>query len=242
MRIDPACIVRDTPAQWRRACRAGLRVALVLGALLPLGFAAEPAGAQTAERRYQVEVVIFLHPAGTSVEQPPRRRAPTEEAEQQPPFGEPADPVPPGPGYDLDTDGPEETGSLLPEGFSAPAMPRRLDAVARRLNTGDYRLLWHQAWVQPPLDRLGPELAALAALGQGPATAGLSGNISLTAGRFLHLGMEIELDSADGFEAAMHQRRRIRPGVEQYFDHPHIGMVAVVRPVEVEQLPVQSTP
>jgi hypothetical protein len=100
--------------------------------------------------------------------------------------------------------------------------------VAARLNTGGYRLLWHQAWVQPPLDGAAVELSPLATLGKGPVTPGLSGAVSLSISRFLHLGMELELNSASGLEAELRQRRRVRPGVDQYFDHPRIGVIAVV--------------
>lgn len=212
-------------------------------ALLPLVFAAGAADAQV--RLYQVEVVIFSQPEGTSVELPPRQESPmdsslaTEEPVQVPALA-------PARGPEADTadlmPDPGDPSLLLPVGFAGPAMPLVLEGVARRLDTRGYRLLWHHAWVQTPVDGRGPDLATLGAFGRGATAPGLTGNISLTAGRFLHLGMDLELRSEFGLEAVLHQQRRIRPRTDQYFDHPHIGVVAVVTPVEADDDAGQSEP
>jgi hypothetical protein len=233
-----ACF-RHAPA--RSTGRAGFRMAAVVAAVLSASFAAGQAGAQSGERHYQVEVVIFSQPAGTSVEQRPLQRAPQPEADVEPTQGAE---------FDAETPGAPMTGAadsggvapFLPRGVSGPVAPRRLEAVARRLNTGGFTLLWHQAWVQPAVAGDGLELATLAALGQGPAAPELAGTIGLTAGRFLHLGLAIELHSGAGLEAVLAQRRRVRPGVEQYFDHPHIGVIALVTPVTLEPAASQPTP
>lgn len=223
MRNEPACNVTRAPAP-----RRGAWLAPLLGATLLLGFAPVPGGAQEAQRRYQVEVVIFAQPAGTSVELPPLREAPATEPEPRP--GAASEPeMLPAPGVPTEL---AEMGPILPIGVSSSAAPRQLDAVARRLNTGGYRLLWHQAWVQPALGREGLDLATLAALGQGQAAPELSGTIRLSAGRFLHLGMAIELESEHGLEATLQQERRVRLGDEHYFDHPHIGIIAVINRYE----------
>ena len=217
---------RNAPARGTR--RGAFRMAALV--VLSIGFAAGQAGAQTGERRYQVEVVIFSQPAGTSAEQRPLQRAPQVEAELEPMQGAEFDAETPGASMAgaADSDG---VAPLLPRGLSGPVAPRKLEAVARRLNTGGFTLLWHQAWVQPAVAGDGLELATLAALGQGPAVPELSGVIGLAAGRFLHLGMAIELHSAAGLEAELAQRRRVRLGVEHYFDHPHIGVIAIVTAV-----------
>lgn len=219
MRNEPACYVNRAPAP-----RRGAWLVSLLGATLLLGLGPVQSGAQEAQRSYQVEVVIFAQPAGTSVELPPLREAPATEPEARPgPASEPEILPPPGMPTEL-----AEMGPILPIGVSSPAAPRQLDAVARRLNSGGYRLLWHQAWVQPALGREGLELETLAALGQGVAAPELSGTIRLRAGRFLHLGMAIELESEHGLEATLQQERRVRLGDEHYFDHPHIGIIAVI--------------
>ena len=230
---------RHAPA--RGMGRAGFRMAALVAVVLSIGFAAGQAGAQTGERRYQVEVVIFSQPAGTSVEQRPLQRAPLVEADLGPVPGATLDAGTPGPQLEGAADAGEMT-PLLPLGVAGPAAPRKLEAVARRLNTGGFTLLWHQAWVQPAVAGDGLELATLAALGRGPAAPELSGVIGLTAGRFLHLGLAIELHSAAGLEAVLAQRRRVRPGVEQYFDHPHIGVIALVTPVTLAPEASQPAP
>jgi hypothetical protein len=220
---------------------AGLSGILLGGLLLaawPVGAAAQP-----AERLYQVELVIFQQPEGSTVELPPLARLPTQSPASEIP-GAGDDAVLPG--AESDAEAAEEDPEHLPAGFGRPLLALELEAVAARLNRGGYQLLWHQAWVQPALEHDGVALAWLAALGQGPAAAGLAGTVALSAGRFLHLGLKLEMQSARGLAAELHQQRRIRATVEQYFDHPVIGAVALVRPVAAspDQPPasVESTP
>jgi hypothetical protein len=199
------------------------RPAVLLAATL-LGLLAGGAGAQPAEPLYQVEVVIFSQPSGSTLERLPRLQVP-ELATGTTPDAE-------SPQVDTQTEA-ERMDALLEEGFAGPANARRLNAVATRLNTGGYRLLWHQAWVQPALAHGTVELPILAALGQGQADPGLSGAIGLTARRFLHFEVDIELHRQGRLEAKLLQTRRVRPMVDQYMDHSHIGVIAVVSPVEI---------
>jgi hypothetical protein len=224
---DPLAIARAAASrEGRRARRA-----LVALAMLTLGLAGTEALAQAAGRAYQVEIVIFAQPDG-SLEFPPRQ--------DLPPGGAPALPAPGSVALPADDpDAPpgavaEEAAPLLPAGFSGARLPLALEAVAARLNRGGYQLLWHQAWVQPTVNRGVPELAVLAALGQGPATPDLSGVIHLSAGRFLHLGLDLELRSAETVVAELRQRRRIRLSAQQYFDHPRIGVIALVTPIAID--------
>jgi hypothetical protein len=201
----------------RHDTAAVVRLALLLGAALPTGLAAQDA---PAGRLYQVEVVIFAHPQGTSSERSPRGPAELIEVDGEP-------------GLDAADDA-VASPSPQARGYAPPRAPLALSNVAARLNTGGYRLLWHQAWVQPAGDTAPAELAALAALGQGRATQQLDGTISLSQGRFLHLGMELEWRSATGLEAELRERRRIRTGTDQYFDHPRIGAIAVVNTLRAD--------
>ena len=187
---------RRTPA--RAALAAALLCAMALPGVAP--------AQEKPPQYYQVEVVVFLQPAGISAERPPREAAepPDAPAEQQ----------------------------ALPAEFAPPRLERTLDASARALSRRGYQVLWHQAWIQPPAQRRGTDLALLAALGQGAATPALSGSLSLSAGRFLHLGVALEWQENGVLAARMDQRRRIRPEAEQYFDHPRLGVLAVVRPVD----------
>jgi len=191
------------------------------------------APAAQAQRAYQVELVVFAHPAGSSAERAPRADAMGSAGNASPllegdtegdeelidlaaMLGEPQDPGAP---------------AMLPAGFQPPGNPLALRNVAARLNTGGYRLLWHQAWVQPATGRSNVDLELLATLGNGHATPGLTGTIQLAARRFLHLGVDLEWQSAGTLEARMRQQRRMRLNEEHYLDHPRIGVIAVVTPL-----------
>lgn len=207
------------PAAW---CMAGL----VAGAIVLAALPARPAAAQdVGTRLYQVEVVIFEQPSGTSIERPPRAAPASPDADADGVSREGA----PG-GFD-DAAEPPAAALELPAGFAGPGAPLKLANVAARVNSGGFRLLWHQAWIQPATSGEGSGLSLLAALGQGRAQPEISGSVSLTAGRFLHLGFALELRTAQGVEAELRQRRRVRLGDEHYFDDPRIGVIALVSPL-----------
>jgi len=228
MRIDPVL--------FRGAAMLAILMLAAAAVVTPAGNACAQ---DSTERLYQVEIVIFKHPSGTSVELPPRQAMPPPDSldDGEMERGEDDNPVP----ADADelAEALADSRQSLPIGLGPPRLPLQLSAVARALDTRGYRLLWHQAWTQPAARRDGISLAVLAALGQGRADPGLSGAVSVTAGRFLHLGMELELESAAGLEAELEQRRRMRLDEEHYFDHPVVGAIAVVRRIE-PPAPAQS--
>lgn len=210
---------RRRPAAWRTASLvAG---AMLVAALPPCPVAAQDGGA----RLYQVEVVIFEQPAGTSVELPPRA-PPAILQDDADPFSMEGTP-----GGLIEAVEPAPATLELPAGFAGPGEPLKLANVAARMNSGGFRLLWHQAWIQPPTGGEGPALPLLAALGQGQAQPEIHGTVTLTAGRFLHLGFALELRTPQGLEAELQQRRRVRIGDEHYFDNPRIGVIALVSPL-----------
>jgi hypothetical protein len=221
MSISPTA-TRSAPAALRRLAR---KPALAAWLLALAGLAGGPLHAEPDQRYYQVEVVVFAQPAGASVELPPRQAAPRapESTDAEPEL------LP-----DEFVAGEDDAAETLVPGFAPAAMPRELDRVAAAMNRGGYRLLWHQAWVQPALRGEAPSLDELAKLHGGAVAAGLQGGISLTAGRFLHLGVDLQLRSDERLEAELRQSRRVRLGVEQYFDHPAIGVIAVVNRLEPE--------
>lgn len=221
----------DSDPQPRRAKRLARRAAPAgcLAAAAAMLLAPAVAGAQAAERAYQVELLVFSQPAGTSREHPPRPRSGAPDLEPG------AFVLLPDAAAELRAAGSGEAAAdsaLPPPGFGPPVAPLSLAAVASQLARNGFRTLWHQAWIQGPGAREGPELGVLAALGQGRAEPGLSGTVNLAVGRFLHLELALELDTQAGFEAELRQRRSIRLGVEHYFDHPRIGVIAVVTAVE----------
>jgi hypothetical protein len=218
------CQHLESPPQRRPA--AWCMASLVAGAILAAALPPRPAAAQgVGARLYQVEVVIFEQPSGTSIERPPRAApaTPHGDADRLSREGAPGE---------LDEAAEPAAATLeLPAGFAGPGAPLKLANVAARMNSGGFRLLWHQAWIQPATGGEGPELALLAALGQGRAQPEISGTVTLTAGRFLHLGFALELRTAQGVEAELQHRRRVRFGEEHYFDNPRIGVIALVSPL-----------
>jgi hypothetical protein len=103
-----------------------------------------------------------------------------------------------------------------------------LAGLRERLNRGGYRLLAHGGWVQTasswgarvgvPLDQLGIN------------AAGLSGSFFLERGQLLHLGMNLRLERANAPAQTLSEIRRVRFNERHYFDHPAIGVIAVVSP------------
>jgi hypothetical protein len=215
------------PVNMRARNHRRLIVALAAGFVASLAPLAVQAQSGT---HYQVEVVIFSQPEGSAELRPlPRATSPASSAaglEPRAPSGAGEGAAPPS--------GPGDAASWLPPGFTRARLPLALEPAAARLNRGGYQLLWHQAWVQAPTDRGPMELPLLAALGQGPANANLSGRIQFSAARFLHLAVDLELQSAGVPVAELRQRRRVRIAVQHYYDHPHIGVLAIVRPVPAE--------
>ena len=201
---------------------AALLGTALVGATLPAGLAAQTAPA----RLYQVEVVIFAHPPGTSVEHGPRGKpAMIDDGESAGPGTAAGE----RPGESAAAD-PADRPAPLAAGYAPPGAPLALGNVAARLNSGGYRLLWHQAWVQPAIDAP-MDLAVLAALGRGRADPELTGAIGLSQGRFLHLGLDLEWRARGDLAAVLRERRRVRTGDDQYLDNPRIGAIAVVTEV-----------
>jgi hypothetical protein len=102
------------------------------------------------------------------------------------------------------------------------ASPRRLQRIADALDrSGAYRVLEHRAWRQTARDRgRAVVLPVTAAGGQ------LDGTVTLVRERFLHLDVDLVLQSV----YALDETRRVRSGERHYFDHPMFGVIAEVTP------------
>ena len=104
----------------------------------------------------------------------------------------------------------------------------KLGGARDRLARGGYRVLVHTGWVQTagswgsrsglPLDRLGIRVP------------GLSGSFMLERGSLLHLGMNLRYSGDGGPSAQINEIRRIRFNERNYYDHPSLGVIAVVTP------------
>lgn len=146
--------------------------------------------------------------------------------------------------------GPEDWGSKAvargPDKPDAPVTGRfvqviaasqfQLNDVAAKLqNTANYQPIAHFAWQQTASSwgsRAGFNVAKLA--GNVP---GLSGNIYLESGTYLHLGMALNYSTSNppgglaadpGTVFNMSESRRVIPFKLTYYDHPAFGVIALV--------------
>ena len=126
-----------------------------------------------------------------------------------------------------------------------PSSSYRLTGIDSRLRTsGTYLPVAHAAWVQTasawgthagfPLDSLGINVP------------GLTGDIFLERGEFLHLGMTLNytmqdppagLNAPAGTTFVMNETRRVRFYQRNYYDHPAFGVIALVTPARGPRAP-----
>ena len=109
-----------------------------------------------------------------------------------------------------------------------PGSRMQLGSAREKLARGGYRVLVHTGWVQTagswgsrsglPLDRLGIRVP------------GLSGSFMLERGSLLHLGMNLRYAGDGGPSVQINEIRRIRFNERNYYDHPSLGVIAVVTP------------
>ena len=120
-----------------------------------------------------------------------------------------------------------------------------LDAIRAALTPArGYRVLAKLAWRQPGLDREHAQAYPVHGT-SGPGLSSLDGTITLIRERYLHLAIDLS-ESVPGAGAAdlygnptaappayrLTESRRIRSGELHYFDHPRLGVIARVTPVQ----------
>jgi hypothetical protein len=109
-----------------------------------------------------------------------------------------------------------------------PTTQRRLGEEASRLRaTAGFQVLAHTAWTQAPAawnSRHGVSAAQL-----GLEDSGISGTVFIERGQYLHLGFDLRIDQG-GHVYTISEVRRVRPGEAQYFDHPAVGILALISP------------
>jgi hypothetical protein len=126
-----------------------------------------------------------------------------------------------------------------------PASAYQLNELESRLRaSGAYLPVAHAAWSQTAsawgtragfaLNRLGIEVP------------GLTGNVYLEHGQFLHLGMSLSwtmenppdgLGAGPGTAFALDETRRVRFYERNYYDHPAFGVIALVTPSQGPRAP-----
>jgi hypothetical protein len=115
-----------------------------------------------------------------------------------------------------------------------PTLPQtkfKLTAIADTLRRSrSYQPLAHFGWTQPGFPR--GEARYMSIDGLVPASTGISGQIALARGRYLHLTLELAYDSPEesGQRMVLRQTRRMRSNERHYIDHPKFGVIAVITP------------
>jgi hypothetical protein len=107
----------------------------------------------------------------------------------------------------------------------------KLTAIADTLKRSrNYQPLAHFGWTQPGFARGEPRYMSID--GIVPPSTGLSGQIALSRGRYLHLTLELTYDSPEegGDRMVLRQTRRMRSNERHYIDHPKFGVIAIITP------------
>lgn len=126
-----------------------------------------------------------------------------------------------------------------------PGSGYHLTALESRLRTsGSYQPVAHAAWVQTASTwgtHAGFSLQSL-----GINVPGLTGDVFLERGQFLHLGMTLNytmqdpppgLNAPAGTTFVMNETRRVRFYQRNYYDHPAFGVIALVTPARGRRPP-----
>ncbi|MGH8133197.1 MAG: CsiV family protein [Steroidobacteraceae bacterium] len=121
-----------------------------------------------------------------------------------------------------------------------PPSAYQLNELENRMRTsGSYLPVAHAAWSQTASawgTRAGFALARL-----GIDVPGLTGNVFLERGQFLHLGLSLTyamatppdgLGAAPGTAFTLNETRRVRFYERNYYDHPAFGVIALVAPAQ----------
>ena len=108
---------------------------------------------------------------------------------------------------------------------ATPVANTKLNSAAAKLTSkAGLKVLAHVAWTQMPTawnSRIGVSAEQLG-LGNG-----ISGKIFLERGQFLHLGLDLTVDT-DGHRFRIDEVRKLKPNEIHYFDRPALGVLAIV--------------
>ena len=114
-------------------------------------------------------------------------------------------------------------------------LTREKNAIAR---AAGLHLVWHGAWIQPVPDRdRDPNLPMLLQVGEQLGDVyQVEGFVGVTRGRFLHFDVGLWLhDPVTGGYVSLEESRRLRSGELNYFDHPRLGMLVRIDPLELPE-------
>lgn len=104
---------------------------------------------------------------------------------------------------------------------SAPS--RKLGGAAAGLNRNGLRVIGQASWRQEPTAWNSRRGVSTARLG----ISGVNGKVIFERGRYLHLGVDLVVEDG-GRRYRIEEVRQVKTDEIQYFDHPAIGVIAVV--------------
>jgi len=103
---------------------------------------------------------------------------------------------------------------------------RKLAGAASRLRGANgFRVLAHTAWTQGAANFNSRRGVSATKLGIG--SSGINGKVILERGRLLHLGIDLTIDDG-GRRYHISEVRPVKADEAQYFDHPAVGVIALV--------------
>jgi hypothetical protein len=132
--------------------------------------------------------------------------------------------------------------AIADDGIEMTASPsRKLTSAANKLKSNGMKVLVHTAWTQAPVGcnqsgcRNTATLRGVSAEQLGLARTVISGKVGLQRGSALFLGVDLTIDDGGRRyrirEIRALEVRQLKAEEPQYFDHPAIGVLAVVTPV-----------
>ncbi len=109
-----------------------------------------------------------------------------------------------------------------------PAAKLQLAGARQKLAGAGYRVLAHSGWTQTASSW--GSRSGLAVERVGLQVPGLSGQFLLERGSLLHFGMILRYTPESGAPLQMSEIRRVRFNEKNYYDHPGLGVIAVITP------------
>jgi hypothetical protein len=104
-----------------------------------------------------------------------------------------------------------------------PAPAQKLRGAAARLARNGFRVIGQASWQQDPTAWNSRRGVSTARLG----ISGVTGKVFFERGQYLHLGIDIVVeDGARSYH--LNEVRRVKTDEVHYFDHPAVGVLAVV--------------
>lgn len=193
-------------------------VALLAAAMLCVG----PAGAQQAQpglQAYDVELLIFRNISGKETPESWGVEV-TNDAQKM--------------AIPDDETGTAEIPAATAATATFPALPAakmKLTALEETMRRSrGYQPIAHIGWTQPGFARNAAKYLSVSSLV--PAASGLQGQIALSRGRYLHLTLDLELESQGETQQryVLRQTRRMRSNERHYIDSPKFGVIALITP------------